>query len=154
MMNAITTSKYWSNCLVFITFDEHGGRWDHVPPPKKDRWGPGIRIPTIAVSPLVKKGYVEKTSYDTTAIMKMIQDKYGLRNIGTRDRDQNGFENIFIVGDVASRPWMIVGIVIASIAVALLFLSLIIFIISTIYKRKQQAPPVSDDPNAQYYRVW
>ena len=36
---------------------DHGGYWDHVPPPKSDRWGPGLRVPTLIISPFAKKGH-------------------------------------------------------------------------------------------------
>ena len=61
---------------VIVTYDENGGYWDHVPPPSGpgwgDRWGPGTRIPAIIVSPFAKRGYVDKTPYDTTSILKFI----------------------------------------------------------------------------------
>lgn len=47
IVTAIQQSSVYANSAIFITFDEHGGRWDHVAPPKVDRWGPGIRIPTV-----------------------------------------------------------------------------------------------------------
>ncbi|MGV7209763.1 acid phosphatase [Oxalobacteraceae bacterium A2-2] len=65
-------SPQWSNMLVVITFDENGGWWDHVAPPKGDRWGPGSRIPAIVVSPFAKQGQVDHTFYDTTSIMRFI----------------------------------------------------------------------------------
>jgi phospholipase C len=68
--------------LVIVTYDENGGFWDHVPPPQgpgwSDRWGPGTRIPTIIVSPFARKGYVDKTFYDTTSILKLITRRFGL----------------------------------------------------------------------------
>jgi phospholipase C len=68
--------------LVVVTYDENGGYWDHVPPPAGagwgDRWGPGTRVPTLIVSPLAKRGYVDHTSYDTTSILKLITKRFGL----------------------------------------------------------------------------
>jgi phospholipase C len=53
-----------------------------VPPPSGpgwgDRWGPGTRIPTLVVSPFARKGYVDKTVYDTTSILKLITRRFGL----------------------------------------------------------------------------
>ena len=49
-------SPQWAHMLVIVTYDENGGFWDHVAPPKADRWGPGSRMPTIIVSPFAKKG--------------------------------------------------------------------------------------------------
>ena len=68
----LKSSPQWANMLVVITFDENGGWWDHVAPPKGDRWGPGTRVPAIIVSPFAKKGAVDHTFYDTTSIMRFI----------------------------------------------------------------------------------
>ena len=68
----LKSSPQWDNMLVVITFDENGGWWDHVAPPKGDRWGPGTRIPAIIVSPHAKKGAVDHSFYDTTSIMRFI----------------------------------------------------------------------------------
>ncbi|HAT32913.1 MAG TPA: acid phosphatase, partial [Janthinobacterium sp.] len=65
-------SPQWKDMIVVITFDENGGWWDHVAPPKGDRWGPGSRIPAIVVSPYAKKGVVEHSFYDTTSILRLI----------------------------------------------------------------------------------
>jgi acid phosphatase len=65
-------SPQWKDMLVVITFDENGGWWDHVAPPKGDRWGPGTRIPAIVISPYAKKGMVDHTFYDTTSILRLI----------------------------------------------------------------------------------
>ena len=54
-------SPQWAHMLVVVTYDENGGFWDHVAPPKGDRWGPGTRIPAIIVSPFAKKGTVDHT---------------------------------------------------------------------------------------------
>ena len=40
-------SPQWKNMVVIVTYDENGGFWDHVGPPKGDRWGPGTRIPAL-----------------------------------------------------------------------------------------------------------
>ncbi len=74
----IQASSLWNSSIIIVTYDENGGFWDHVPPPSADRWGPGTRIPAIVVSPFAKKGYVDKTSYDTTSILKLITRRFGL----------------------------------------------------------------------------
>src|SRR4029077_994527 len=68
LVSAIQSSPYWKDTAIIITYDEHGGRWDHVAPPMIDRWGPGSRVPTIIISPFARKGFVDHTQYDTTAI--------------------------------------------------------------------------------------
>ncbi|NRR32401.1 acid phosphatase [Oxalobacteraceae bacterium] len=71
-------SPQWKDMVVVITFDENGGWWDHVAPPKGDRWGPGSRIPAIIVSPFAKKGQVDHSFYDTTSILRFITRLHGL----------------------------------------------------------------------------
>jgi phospholipase C len=78
-----------------ITYDENGGRWDHVAPPVVDRWGPGTRVPTVLVSPLVKHGHVDHTRYDTTAILKLIETRWGLAPLGARDAAQDPLTGAF-----------------------------------------------------------
>jgi phospholipase C len=75
--------------VVVVTYDENGGWWDHVAPPKADRWGPGSRIPAIIVSPFAKKGFVDHTQYDTTSILRLITKRFALPMLpGLRVRDQ------------------------------------------------------------------
>jgi acid phosphatase len=78
VVKALRASPQWENMLVVITFDENGGWWDHVPPPKGDRWGPGTRIPAIVLSPHARRGHVEHTIYDTGSIMRFITRRFGL----------------------------------------------------------------------------
>jgi phospholipase C len=75
--------------VVVVTYDENGGFWDHVAPPKADRWGPGSRIPAVVVSPLAKKGYVDHTRYDTASILRLITRRFGLPKLpGLQLRDE------------------------------------------------------------------
>ncbi len=71
-------SSQWAHMVVIITYDENGGFWDHVAPPKADRWGPGTRIPALIVSPFAKKGFVDHTQYDTTSILRFITKRFDL----------------------------------------------------------------------------
>ena len=81
-------SPQWPRMLVIVTYDENGGFWDHVAPPKADRWGPGSRIPTLIVSPFAKKGFVDHTLYDTTSILRFIAKRFGLPTLpGVKARD-------------------------------------------------------------------
>jgi hypothetical protein len=70
-------------------------RWDHVAPPKGDRWGPGTRVPAIIVSPLAKPRYIDHTVYDTTSILKTIEIRWNLQPLGTRDAAANDLGNAF-----------------------------------------------------------
>jgi phospholipase C len=81
-------SRQWAHMLVVVTYDENGGFWDHVAPPKADRWGPGSRVPTLIVSPFAKKGTVDHTLYDTTSILRFITKRFALPVLpGLAERD-------------------------------------------------------------------
>jgi acid phosphatase len=95
LVGRVQASPYWKDAVIIITYDEHGGRWDHVPPPSGDRWGPGIRVPTIIVSPYAKRGFVDHTVYDTTAILKLIESRWSLAPLGPRDAAANDLRNAF-----------------------------------------------------------
>ena len=78
----------WPHMLVVVTYDENGGFWDHIAPPKGDRWGPGSRIPALIVSPSAKKGFVDHTFYDTTSILRFVTRRFALpRLAGLQARD-------------------------------------------------------------------
>jgi phospholipase C len=98
LVNAIRESPYWPDTVIIITYDENGGRWDHVPPPKVDRWGPGARVPTVIVSPWAKRHHVDHTLYDTTSILKLIESRWDLRPLGARDAAANDLSNAFDFG--------------------------------------------------------
>ena len=69
LVMAIKNSALWKDTAIIITYDENGGFWDHVGPPTADKWGPGSRVPAIVISPYARKGYVDKTVYETTSIL-------------------------------------------------------------------------------------
>ncbi|WP_430391732.1 acid phosphatase [Dyella sp. 20L07] len=81
IIDALQKSPAWKHTLVVITVDENGGWWDHVAPPKGDRWGPGSRIPAIVVSPFAKKGHVDHTIYDSGSIARFLTRRFGLEKL-------------------------------------------------------------------------
>jgi len=85
VIEKIRKSPLWRSTAIIVTYDENGGFWDHVPPPKEDRWGPGIRAPAVIISPFAKRHYVDHTTYDTTSILKLIETRFGLAPLGERD---------------------------------------------------------------------
>ncbi len=81
IVDALQKSPQWTHMLVLITVDENGGWWDHVAPPKGDRWGPGTRVPMLVVSPFAKRGFVDHTIYDTGSILRFITRRFGLQKL-------------------------------------------------------------------------
>ena len=95
LVRAVMASRHWADAAIIITYDENGGRWDHVPPPKMDRWGPGTRVPTVVVSPHARRRFVDHTRYDTTSILKLIGARFNLPPLGSRDAAADGMLNAF-----------------------------------------------------------
>jgi phospholipase C len=95
LVAAVMNSPYWKDTAIIITYDENGGLWDHVAPPKVDRWGPGSRVPAIIVSPFAKRRYVDHTQYDTTSILKLIEARWALRPLSSRDAGAGDLRNAF-----------------------------------------------------------
>ncbi|MBX8531840.1 acid phosphatase [Pseudomonas cichorii] len=88
VIKVLRNSPQWENMVIVITVDENGGWWDHVAPPKGDRFGPGTRIPAIVVSPFARKGTVDHTVYDTASILRLITRVHGLEKLdGLKRRD-------------------------------------------------------------------
>ncbi|HET7152312.1 MAG TPA: acid phosphatase [Candidatus Kapabacteria bacterium] len=95
LVQQIMASPNYKDAVIIITYDEHGGQWDHVAPPVIDRWGPGSRVPTIIISPFTKQGFVDHTQYETVSILSLIEHRFGLSALSSRDAAALYFENAF-----------------------------------------------------------
>jgi phospholipase C len=87
---AITNSPAWKKTVFVITYDEWGGFFDHVPPGLARDANPacrlrGFRVPTIVISPYARRRHVAHRTYDHTSILKMIEWRWGLAPLTTRD---------------------------------------------------------------------
>jgi phospholipase C len=98
LLKKLEASPQWPHMVVIVTYDEHGGYWDHVPPPKGDRFGPGSRIPTLIVSPFSLGGRIDSTVYDTTSILKLIEERFEIDPLGERDRKANSLSRALKLG--------------------------------------------------------
>ena len=88
LVTAVMNGPQWKDTAIIVTYDENGGFWDHVAPPvAPDGWGPGVRVPTIVISPYARKGFVDHTVYDTTSILSTIEHRYGLDPLSSRDQN-------------------------------------------------------------------
>jgi len=98
LVDAIMASSAWPRTAIFVTYDEYGGRWDHVVPPIIDRWGPGTRVPAVLISPYAKRRFVDHTPYDMTSILKFIETRWKLEPLSTRDAQVNDMTAAFDFG--------------------------------------------------------
>jgi len=104
LLKAIEGSSCAKDTMVVVTYDEFGGQWDHVPPPGQaggaagphDLFGPGTRIPALVLSPYLTVPFgVDHTEYDTTAILKTIEQRWGVAALSSRDAAENSLANVF-----------------------------------------------------------
>jgi phospholipase C len=111
MIELLQKSPDWKHTLVIVTYDENGGEWDHVPPPKGDRWGPGTRVPLMVISPMAKYGFVDHTVYDTTSILALIEHRFGLAPLTDRDAHANPMLNALTTDNSVQIPIPAVALV-------------------------------------------
>ncbi len=104
----LMASDLWKTSAIFLTYDEGGGFYDHVPPPKACKpdnklnkigpWQPdryGFRVPFIAMSPYVKRHYVSHMTYDHTSVLKFIETWWNLPALTKRDANANNLLDLF-----------------------------------------------------------
>ena len=115
----------WEESALIVTHDEHGGFYDHVPPPNaiapgdKDQYSTvarkavrsapglkdafdfrryGVRVPAVIVSPYIPKGVVDHTVYDHTSVMRTVRKSFGITsspNNSQREQNANDFSHLF-----------------------------------------------------------
>jgi phospholipase C len=131
LINALMTSPSWKDSAMIFTYDEFGGFYDHVPPQPAaipDQYAypidlqptdtcdganqssgicsfgmTGYRVPMIVISPFSKANYVSHTVYDTTAILALIEKRFGVAALTNRDKSQADMSTDFF--DFTNIPW-------------------------------------------------
>jgi phospholipase C len=93
--NAIGASPFWDSTVIFISWDDWGGWYDHVNPPQIDNMGLGFRVPLIIVSPYAKAGYVSHTTHEFSGFLKYTEEVFELPSLGTRDVNADDFSDCF-----------------------------------------------------------
>ncbi|MGB8221617.1 MAG: alkaline phosphatase family protein, partial [Polyangiales bacterium] len=102
IIRSVMASEIWPRTAIILTYDEHGGFFDHVPPPSAcppddrapdlsdgDELGDydrlGFRVPLVVISPYSKPGYVSKETTDATSILRLLEARYDLPALTARD---------------------------------------------------------------------
>jgi phospholipase C len=118
VINAVMHSPLWPKTLLIWCYDEHGGYYDHVPPPAAiapdsiapiiapqkqpggyDRYG--FRVPAAIISPRARKNYVSHVVHDHTSILKLIETKWNLPALTYRD---SAADNLLDSLDLTGTP--------------------------------------------------
>jgi phospholipase C len=108
IVNAIGNSQYWPNTVIFITWDDWGGWYDHVAPPMVNdgvSWGSGyvygFRVPLIVVSPYARAANISHAKHDFGSLLKFIEENFGLPSLGYADAAADDLSDCF---DYNQRP--------------------------------------------------
>jgi phospholipase C len=115
IVDSLVRSDRWDRSAMFITYDEHGGLYDHVPPPhacppderfedpavRFDRYG--VRVPFHVISPFAKKGFVSHRTYDHTSILRFIEARFMLPSLTARDANAEAPWDMFDFKKHASK---------------------------------------------------
>jgi phospholipase C len=116
LVNAIGRSPDWSSTAIFLAWDDWGGFYDHVVPPRVDANGYGLRVPALVISPYARRGYIDHQVLSFDAYLKFIEDDFlggarlDPRTDGRPDPRPDVRENARILGNVvrdfdfAQRP--------------------------------------------------
>jgi phospholipase C len=103
IVNAIGNSPYWADTAIFITWDDWGGWYDHVPPKLINSYEYGFRVPLVVVSPYAKAGYISHVTHDFGSILNFIEHTYGLPSLGYADALADDLSDCF---DFSQNPIM------------------------------------------------
>jgi phospholipase C len=121
VVDAIGASPLWPSTLFVLTYDEHGGYYDHVPPPPAippDAIPPivqfgesaydgfaryGFRVPAVVVSPYAKPDHVSHVVYDHTSVLAMVERKWNLPALTHRDANANDLTDFLDLSALAAR---------------------------------------------------
>ena len=126
VVQALGNSPAWRSTLLILTYDEHGGYYDHVPPPAAlapDSIPPmvqpgqstyegfkryGFRVPAVLIGPYVKRNYVSHLVYDHTSILAFLERKWNLPALTYRDANANDLTDFLdlraMAGDQPTFP--------------------------------------------------
>jgi phospholipase C len=91
LVSAVMNGPQWLETTIFITWDDPGGFYDHVPPPA----GRGIRIPMVIVSPYAKAGFTDHTFATYASMLAYIEHTFGLNPLTSQDANAYDFSNSF-----------------------------------------------------------
>ena len=85
LVNAVGESPFWSTTAIFVIWDDWGGWFDGVAPVYKDYDGLGFRVPLLVISPYAKSGYVSHVQYESSSVLRFMEDTYGLAPLAASD---------------------------------------------------------------------
>jgi phospholipase C len=107
LVKAVASGPDWYSSAIFLAWDDWGGFYDHVPPPKVDANGYGLRVPALVIGPYARRGVIDHQTLSFDAYLKFIEDVFlahkriDPRTDGRPDPRPSVRENVRLLGDLA-----------------------------------------------------
>jgi phospholipase C len=102
-------SPLWKSTVIVLTWDDFGGFYDHVPPPRTAPYELGPRVPTIVISPYAKPHAVYSARMDFTSIVKYIEDQFELPHLARFSRNVNSVAGMLDFKQKPLPPYILTG---------------------------------------------
>jgi phospholipase C len=109
LTTALSMSSAWDTSAFMWTYDDWGGWFDHVRPPRIAGGTLGFRVPALLVSPYARHGYIDSTRLDTTSILRFIEDNWQLEPLARRDARANSLAGAFDFSQEPRAPSIVAG---------------------------------------------
>jgi phospholipase C len=97
-------AEVWKRSAIFITWDDYGGFYDHVPPPQVDFYGNGFRLPCIVIGPYARKGETQHVVRSYGSIRAFVEKTFGLPPLTSRDVGVDDFSSAFNLEQTPRPP--------------------------------------------------
>jgi len=94
-INAVMLGPLWQSTAIFVTWDDFGGFYDHVAPPKTDFYGLGPRVPLLVISPYAIPRHISHNRYGFESVLKFIETNWRLQSLTARDSLANNLMDAF-----------------------------------------------------------
>ncbi len=107
VLNALMRSREWPHTAVFLTWDDFGGFYDHVPPPRYNLLALGPRVPTIVISPYARPHFVDHATYDFSSILRFIEDRFQVKPLTSFDRRAASMSGSFDFAQAPLKPLLL-----------------------------------------------
>ena len=85
LIDAVMNGPDWGSTAIFLTWDDFGGFYDHVPPPRIDTFGLGFRVPLLVISPYARRGFIDHRTEEFSSVLRFIEQDYSLPPMTKRD---------------------------------------------------------------------
>ena len=101
LVNAVMQSPEWDSTAIFISWDDWGGFYDHVSPPKIDEYGYGLRVPGLVISPYARQGYIDHSLLSFESWLRLVEERFGIAPMTARDQHAGDMMGAF---DFTQQP--------------------------------------------------